>query len=68
MVQDVAPEQDILQVSSVSPAIIILPLLHTHLSPPREMCNSPDLEVGGFICHPAHGRLHITEGQYVQYV
>jgi hypothetical protein len=50
--------------------IIILPLLHTHLSPPSEVCDSPDhaahyhilaLQVWGFIYDLAVGRVRNKE-------
>jgi hypothetical protein len=42
VVDKVALEQAFLQVFQFSPANIIPPLLHNHLSPPHEVCDSSD--------------------------
>jgi hypothetical protein len=42
MLNEVALEQVSLRVLQFPPLIIIPPLLHTHLSPPHAVCDSPD--------------------------
>jgi hypothetical protein len=46
--------------SSVSPVSIIPPLLHTHLSPPHELCNSPDQAAHYHTAGPTLGASSLT--------
>jgi hypothetical protein len=60
MVDKVALGQVFRRVLRFSPASIILPLLHIHLSPPREMCDSSDQAVHYHYFGPKLGASFLT--------
>jgi hypothetical protein len=60
-VDKVALGQVFLRVLQFSPANIIPPLLHIHLSPPHEVCNSSDQAAHYHHLSPKLGALFLTQ-------